>query len=500
MKSITSVSPFGKSYESDAASEENKINNFIDNDRKCVVIQGLGFVGGAMMAALANASNEINEPLYNVIGVDLCDENNFWKIGRVMEGLPPIKSTDDNLDKAYSLGSKRGNLMATYDNFAYSIADVIVIDIHLDIFKSELGNTSSYTFSYDHFKKALLQIAQVCREDALIIIETTVPPGTTEKVAYPVFMDIFQERGLKIENLKLAHSYERVMPGPNYLDSITNFFRVFSGVNTNSKDAARNFLSSFINTKDFPLSELDNPTSSEMAKVLENSYRAMNIAFISEWSKYAEISGVDLYEVVDAIRVRPTHSNIMSPGFGVGGYCLTKDSLLADWSMKNLFHDKNGLNMTLSAIEVNDLMPSDTFKIIIDNVGTLSGKKVTLMGISYINDVADTRYSPSYLFSKLCIDCGAMMNYNDPLVEYWDEMEEKLISDIAENINYKHDIVVFAVRHKEYLNLTTEELINYFPGASLFVDAFNILDKNKISELSLKGIKVVGIGKGNLNY
>ena len=92
------------------------------------------------------------------------------------------------------------------------------------------------------------------------------------------------------------------------------------------------------------------------------------------------------------------------------------------------------------------------------------------------------------------------MNYNDPLVEYWDEMEEKLISDVAENINYKHDIVVFAVRHKEYLNLTTEELINYFPGASLFVDAFNILDKNKISELTLKGIKVVGIGKGNLNY
>ena len=80
MKSITSVSPFGKSYESDAASEENKINNFIDNDRKCVVIQGLGFVGGAMMAALANASNEINEPLYNVIGVDLCDENNFWNV------------------------------------------------------------------------------------------------------------------------------------------------------------------------------------------------------------------------------------------------------------------------------------------------------------------------------------------------------------------------------------------------------------------------------------
>ena len=254
--------------------------------------------------------------------------------------MPPIKSTDKSLDEVYKLGHKRGNLLATYDSYAYSVADVIVIDIHLDIFKSELGDTSSYTFTYDHFKRALLQIAQECKEDALIIIETTVPPGTTEKVAYPIFKDVFIERGLNIENLKLAHSYERVMPGPDYLDSITNFFRVYSGINKNSKDETRKFLSSFINTQDFPLSELDNPTSSEMAKVLENSFRAMNIAFISEWSRFAEISGVDLYEVVDAIRVRPTHKNIMWPGFGVGGYCLTKDSLLADWSMKNLLKIK----------------------------------------------------------------------------------------------------------------------------------------------------------------
>ena len=121
------------------------------------------------------------------------------------------------------------------------------------------------------------------------------------------------------------------------------------------------------------------------------------------------------------------------------------------------------------------------------------------MGISYINDVADTRYSPSYLFSNLCISSGASMIYNDPLVEYWDEMKVRPINDISKNSDFKHDVVVFAVRHKEYLNLKSDELINFFPGVSLFVDAFNLFDKNISLELISKGINVVGVGKGNLN-
>ena len=91
------------------------------------------------------------------------------------------------------------------------------------------------------------------------------------------------------------------------------------------------------------------------------------------------------------------------------------------------------------------------------------------------------------------------MIYNDPLVEYWDEMKVRPINDISKNSDFKHDVVVFAVRHKEYLNLKSDELINFFPGVSLFVDAFNLFDKNISLELISKGINVVGVGKGNLN-
>ena len=121
------------------------------------------------------------------------------------------------------------------------------------------------------------------------------------------------------------------MPGAQYLASITDFHRVFAAGTDVARKSVRQFLESFINTGDFPLFELETPTASELAKVLENTFRAVNIALIQEWSELAQAAQVDLFKVIDAIRVRPTHRNIMMPGFGVGGYCLTKDALLADW-------------------------------------------------------------------------------------------------------------------------------------------------------------------------
>ena len=116
------------------------------------------------------------------------------------------------------------------------------------------------------------------------------------------------------------------MPGPNYIDSIKNFYSVYSGIDKISAIETRKLFKTIISTKKYPLTRLVNTNATEMAKVLENSYRAMNIAFIVEWSRFAEESNVNLYEVVDAIRMRPTHSNIMYPGIGVGGYCCNKRS------------------------------------------------------------------------------------------------------------------------------------------------------------------------------
>ena len=162
---------------------------------------------------------------------------------------------------------------------------------------------------------------------ALVILETTVPPGTCERVVAPELAAALQRRGLQRDAFLLAHSYERVMPGEDYLASITHFWRVYAGHTPEAADACERFLAQVINVDEYPLTRLASTTASEIAKVMENSYRATNIAFIEEWARFAEAVGVDLFGVINAIRVRPTHSNIRQPGFGVGGYCLTKDLL-----------------------------------------------------------------------------------------------------------------------------------------------------------------------------
>ena len=180
------------------------------------------------------------------------------------------------------------------------------------------------------------------------------PPGTTEYIAYPFIKKAFEERGLPEEPL-LAHSFERVMPGKNYVASIRNFWRVCSGINAEARERVVRFLSEVIEVEKFPLTVLDRPMESETCKIVENSFRATMLAFMHEWSLFAERNGVDLIKVIEAIKVRPTHSNILFPGPGIGGYCLPKDGGLGIWSYKHLMGFEDDIfKITPLAININD--------------------------------------------------------------------------------------------------------------------------------------------------
>ena len=201
-------------------------------------------------------------------------------------------------------------MVATSDEKSYRDADVIIVDVHFDIqFQDE-----EPLLEFNAFEKAISILGKNAKSGALIIIETTVPPGTCSKVVRPIISRELKQRGLLDSSIHLAHSYERVMPGDNYLNSIVNYWRVFAADDNISAQKCRKFLSGIINVEDYPLTELKSMISSETAKVMENTYRASNIAFIDEWTKYAEVVGVDLFEVINAIKTRPTHANIMLPG------------------------------------------------------------------------------------------------------------------------------------------------------------------------------------------
>lgn len=476
--------------------EKAQIDRFISPQRPVVIVQGLGFVGTAMVAALAIAKTKKQQPRYNVIGVDLPDEKSYQKIVSVNNGQAPIKAIDPLLDDAYRQGRAQGNLMATYSKEAFCRADVVVIDIHLDIKKSRLGNVDNTEFDYETFKKSLTTAADHIRENTLVVLETTVPPGTTEKIVYPLFKESFSRRGLDINKLYLCYSYERVTPGADYLNSVINFYRVYAGINEESAGKARIFFESFINTKEFPLCRLHSATACEMAKVLENSFRAMNIAFIQEWTEFADRSGVNLFEVIAAIRQRPTHRNIMLPGFGVGGYCLTKDPLLADWGGQEFFGCGH-LSMARQAVQVNDLMPSYTFARLKEEFGKLQGSCVAVLGVSYLEGVGDTRYSPTQYFYDLCIADGAGVEVHDPIVMFWREKGLKVNNQVESLGTKKIDAVVFAVRHKEYLQYTADQITRFFPRARVIIDANNILSEAIRTGLEDSGKKVIGIGKGH---
>ena len=477
--------------------DSTNIQDFLarNSGKKVIVVQGLGFVGAVMALVCSNAITEE----YAVIGIDLANENTYWKIKSINEGIFPLIADDPKIDTFFNNAKQKGNLYATYDPIAYSFADIVIIDINLDVQKQyyhiQSNKIVDYSVNLSGFESAIKSIGEKCKENALILIETTVPPGTT-KLAKKIIQDCLRHRNLNSEKIKIGHSYERVMPGPNYIDSIQNFYRVYSGVNDYSADNVELFLKTIIRVDEYPLTRLKSTNATEMSKVLENSFRAMNIAFIVEWSRYAEEAGVDLYEVVNAIRMRPTHKNLMLPGIGVGGYCLTKDPLLASWSKQNLIGSNEGLNMSEMAVSTNDNMPVYAFTILknLFNDKLIKNKNIYFLGVSYAPDVGDTRYSPVELLCNLLKKEECTMYFNDPYVTFWEEMN----ADIKDNFNDLSnplDVIIISTGHTLYKK--NKDLLNKIIDKDKLIvfDTIGILSDDEITLLSKKHIvKVLGRG------
>ena len=476
--------------------DKKNINLFLEKNanKKVIVVQGLGFVGAVMSLVCANSEKEE----YAVIGVDLANNDNYWKIKSINEGIFPISASDPKIEEFFLVTQKKNNFYATYDPYAYSIADYIIVDVNLDVQKetSLRGDLLNYNVDLTNFGKAIKVIGDNCKENVLILVETTVPPGTCKKVVKPILEKSLIDRNLDPNKFKLGHSYERVMPGPNYIDSIKNFYRVFSGINDTSAIEIEKFLKTIISTENYPLTRLINTNATEMAKVLENSYRAMNIAFAVEWSRYAEESEVNLYEIVDAIRMRPTHSNLMYPGIGVGGYCLTKDPLLASWAKINHFNSNDGLEQSEKGVKINDKMPHYAFDFMKKAFAleSIINKKILLLGVSYRSDVADTRYSPVEPFYLNCVNNKAIVDTHDPYVHYWEEINIKVSQDLYEKLNMNWDVIVFSAAHSEYKNPKVISRISKMSNVNI-LDTLGILKQNDIIELNKNNVvKVLGRG------
>jgi len=454
--------------------------------RPKVGIQGLGFVGAAMAAAVARAQHPDGTPRFDVIGVDLPTRSGRSRVDAIRAGRFPFRTSDATLEACVAEAVARGNLTATTDTEAFRSTDVAIVDIHLDV------DFESKSADFAGLRAAVLTLAQMMAPGGLVIIETTVPPGTCRAVIAPEIEAGLAARGLARDALRIAHSYERVMPGPDYLDSIVNFWRVFAGIDDASADACRAFLEQIIDTTRFPLTQLSSTTASELAKVMENTYRATTIALMDEWGRFAEAAGVDMFEVVDAIRVRPTHNNIRQPGLGVGGYCLTKDPLFGVVAA-NSFGLGGSFPLTEAALAINREMPLHAVDRLREALGgTLNRRRILLLGVAYRSDVDDTRHAPSEMFFRAARDEGATVSCHDPMVAEWAETGQRCLEELPAAAEF--DAVVFAVAHRAYAAL---DIAGWLAGAhAIVLDANAVLSRTQRDALAGAGIALISVGRG----
>ncbi len=494
--------------------------------REIVVVMGLGFVGAVMAAVVADAQDGNGNPTKFVIGMQRPSTRSYWKIPLLNQGIPPVSSEDPDVPLLMNrCVHEKKTLTATYTYDALKLADVVVVDVQCDYLKESLGNVREGQADMKALEESLEIIGQNISPKTLVLIETTVAPGTTEQVAYPIIKKMFRRRGIESDPM-LAHSFERVMPGKNYVASIRDFWRVCSGVNEEATQRVVKFLKEVIHTEKYPLTILDRPIESETAKIVENSFRATILAFLDEWSLFAERNGVDLIKVIQAIKVRPTHNNMIFPGPGIGGYCLPKDGGLGLWAYRHIhgFEDEI-FKITPMAIDINDTRSLHVAQLTRDalrNMGRpIASAEVLVLGASYREDVGDTRYSGSELIVRRLTEMGAELRVHDPYVPHWWEFEkqdeypasshslkrffrgQEKLKDLQVEQDLKKalngvDAVILAVRHKHYLNLDPDELVEMARGPVAVIDCFGILDDAKIKRYFELGCEVKGLGRGHV--
>ena len=533
--STFSVSPNGEAFPlpkpEDYEKELTRLKTLVVAQRKkkreIVVVMGVGFVGAVMAGVVADSvDKKTGKPNKFVIGMQRPSSRSFWKIPYLNRGIAPVESEDPEVAPliARCVNDKK-TLVATFIYDALSLADVVIVDVQCDYFKEALGNCRQGHAEIAALEESLKIIGERISPDCLVLIETTVPPGTTEYVAYPIMKKAFEMRGIKSDPL-LSHSYERVMPGREYVASIRDFWRVCSGINDTARDRVKTFLTEILNVEKFPLTVLDRPIESETCKIVENSYRATILAFLNEWSLFAERNGVDLIKVIEAIKVRPTHSNMIFPGPGIGGYCLPKDGGLGVWSYQTLMgFDDDIFKITPLAIDINDTRALHAAELVRDalrNMGKIvAASRTVILGASYREDVGDTRYSGSEAMVRKLTEMGAEIAVHDPYVKHWWELEKqetypapghswarffrnqdkltelRIQPDLGKALKGA-DAVVLAVRHQAYLKLDPDKVIKMTGRPVAIIDCFGILNDAQIRRYFELGCEVKGLGRGHV--
>ena len=358
---------------------------------------GLGYVGLPLMVAIASAG-------FRVTGIDI----NSQKIERLQHGISDVP---DVADTAFAPLITSGQIQVTTDFSVLQELDTVNICVPTPLRENR-------TPDMQFIIAAVEQVAQHLHPEQLIVLESTTYPGTTEEFVLPMLTPHLNKKGSdqtpKVgRDFYLAFSPERIEPG-NSTYYMTNTPKIIGGVTPRCTQIAQTFYSQFISKTHI----VSSSRTAEMVKLLENTFRSVNIGLINEVALICDRMDLDIWEIVDAAATKPFGFMPFYPGPGLGGHCIPVDPHYLSWKAQKYQYHARFIEL---ASEINSEMP----KYVVDKIShalnlqrkPLNGSKLLILGVAYKRDIGDTRESPALEVIRLILDKKAEFIYHDPYVE-----------------------------------------------------------------------------------
>jgi UDP-N-acetyl-D-mannosaminuronic acid dehydrogenase len=455
---------------------------------KKIAVIGMGYVGIPAAVLLANAGHDVT-------GVQRRSKRSGWKIDWLNQGRCPIGGNEPELPEMLNKVIKDGKFRVSDSYSVVKDVDIILIDV-------QTPTDEQHIPQYESLREVSHQIGRLLHPGQIVIIESTVAPGTTEYLVKPILED---ESGLKAglpHGFGLCFSYERVMVG-RLIHNIREYPKIVGGIDQESTQAGVETYQSIVRGGVYGT----NPMTAEVSKTVENAYRDVQIAFANEVALLCESLGIDVYKVRKFVNGLPNdmsvpHANPVRnmhfPGAGVGGHCLPKDT----WLLMHGFNEYSGVKNTYpssilaDARYLNDWMPVhmvDLLESALAEAGKeLKGALIGVLGYAFLENSDDPRNTPTTTLLRELDRRGAKYKTHDPFVK---EDEGYIIEQDLDKSLMGCDAVVLMTKHDEYKSISPEYLKGLL-RTQVVIDGRNLFDPAKFIR---EGFVFRGVGKGNIN-
>ncbi|MCX9084882.1 MAG: nucleotide sugar dehydrogenase [Candidatus Methanoperedens sp.] len=467
----------------------NKLNEIIKKKgpiRKVGVI-GMGYVGIPSAVLFA-------EKFDFVWGFQRDSASSGYKIDMLNKGICPLKGEEPGLEDLIKKVRKQGRFESTSDFSKIKDVDAVTLAI-----QTPFKDKGELEPDFGALEEGIRQIGKYLNEGVLVVLESTITPGTTKDLA----ADILKEESGLIpgEDFALAHAPERVMVG-RLIQNIQEHDRIVGGINKDSTDRAVELYSPVL-TKG-KIIAMDS-TAAEVTKTAENTFRDLQIAAMNELALYCEAMRINVYDVrtgIDSLKGEGITRAVLYPGAGVGGHCLTKDTYHLERGVKisgsRLDYPADSESLYVLARKINDFMPEHMYNLTLEALtragGKFKGSKIALLGWAFLNNSDDMRNTPSQPYFDMVRKAGAKVYVHDPYV--LEDGDLKISQDLNECIKGAAAVVIFT-GHKHYSGLKAND-IKKSAGCPhpIIIDGRNVVDPDAFIK---EGFIYKGIGRGDKN-